>query len=58
MQIQLYLEARHFNADAIDITANALLRTDGKFYLESFDVQMADDNKRTINATMIEVFDL
>jgi hypothetical protein len=53
-----FYESRHFNADAIDISANALLRTDGKFYLESFDVQMTDGDKRTINASMIEVFDL
>lgn len=53
-----FYEARQLNADAVEISANALLRTSGKFYLESFDVQMSDDNKRTITANMIEVFDL
>ena len=55
--LQFY-EARQFYADAVEISANALLRTSGKFYLESFDVQMSDDNKRTVTATMVEVFDL
>lgn len=53
-----FYEAREFYADAVDISANALLRTSGKFYVESFDVQMSDDSKRTVTANMIEVFDL
>lgn len=53
-----FYELRQRIADAIDISANALLRTSGKFYLEGFDVQMSDDNKRTVTATMVEVFDL
>lgn len=55
--LQFY-EARQFYADAVEISANALLATDGKFYVESFDVQMSDDSRRTITANMIEVFDL
>jgi hypothetical protein len=54
----LFYENRYFYADAIEIDANELLTRDGKYYLESFDVQMADGDKRTINATMLEVFDL
>ena len=53
-----FYENRMTDADYIDISANALLRTSGKFYLESFDVQMADNDKRSISATLIEVFDL
>ena len=53
-----FYESRYFYADAIEISVNALLDTAGKFYLESFDVQMTDGDKRTVNATMIEVFDL
>ena len=54
----LFYEARLQDADKIDISANGLLRTDGQFYLESFDVQMADTSKRTVTASMIEAFDL
>ena len=53
-----FYENRYIDAEAIEISVNALLDTAGKFYLEGFDVQMTDDDKRTINATMIEVFDL
>jgi len=42
----------------LGLNSNALLATDGKFYVESFDVQMSDDSRRTITANMIEVFDL
>ena len=54
----IFYESRLLDADYIDISANELLRTSGKFYLESFDVQMADNDKRSISATMVEVFDL
>ena len=54
----LFYENRLLDADYIDISSNTLLRTSGKFYLESFDVQMADNDKRSISATLIEVFDL
>lgn len=54
----LFYEARLQDAGVIDISANELLRTAGKFYLESFDVQMADHERRTVTASMIEVFDL
>ncbi len=54
----LFYESRLQDEDKIDISANGLLRTDGQFYLESFDVQMADTSKRTVTASMIEVFDL
>lgn len=53
-----FYEDRLQDADKIDISSNGLLRTSGKFYLESYDVQMADTSKRTISANMIEVFDL
>jgi len=54
----LFYENRLLDAGVVDIAANELLRTAGKFYLESFDVQMADNERRTISASMIEVFDL
>lgn len=53
-----FYEARLNDADAIDISANALFATAGKFYLESFEVSMSDDDRRTISASMVEVFDL
>ena len=54
----VFYESRHQIGDTVEIAANALLRTNGKFYLESFDVQMGDGDKRTVNASMTEVFDL
>tara|TARA_Y100000287_G_C14074928_1_gene282664 strand:- start:17 stop:367 length:351 start_codon:yes stop_codon:yes gene_type:complete len=54
----LFYEQRLLDAGVIDISANELLRTSGQFYLESFDVQMTDNERRTITASMIEVFDL
>lgn len=53
-----FYESRLADADAIDISSNDLLGTAGKFYLESFDVQMTSPDTKTITATMIEVFDL
>lgn len=53
-----YYEGRHSTAGKIDIASSNLLEDAGQFYLESFDVEMNDDNSRTITATMIEVFDL
>ena len=53
-----FYEERLQDAGKIDISANGLLRTSGQFYLESFDVQMADTSKRTVTANLIEVFDL
>lgn len=53
-----FYESRQSDGDAIDIGINELLTSAGQFYLQSFDVQMADDTKRTITANMIEVFDL
>ena len=53
-----FYQARQAYGDAVEISANALLTSSGKFYLESFDVQMSDDSKRTVTATMVEVYDL
>ena len=53
-----FYEDRLLDADSIDVASNNLLRTSGKFYLESFDVQMADNEKRTVTAQLLEVFDL
>ena len=53
-----FYEARMFDSAAIDISANALFMDAGKFYLESFEVAMDDDDRRTITATLVEVFDL
>jgi hypothetical protein len=46
------------SGDAITITNNQLLSTDGKFHLIEVNVDMADNDRRTISATMREVFDL
>lgn len=54
----LFYEGRMFDLDYIEINQSALLRTPGKFFVESFDVQMTSDETRTITASMIEVFDL
>ena len=54
----VFYESRHQDAAAFNIASNGLLRTSGKYYLESFDVQMGDGDKRTVNASMTEVFDL
>lgn len=53
-----FYEDRHFDGSPVDISANTMFTTAGKFYLQSFEVDMSDDEKRTISATMIEVFDL
>ena len=53
-----FYENRHFDGDSIDISANSLFMNAGKFYLESFEVSMDDDDRRTITAQMIEVFDI
>lgn len=57
-QLITYYEGRHSTAGRIDISSSNLLDSAGKFYLESFDVEMNDDSSRTITATMTEVFDL
>lgn len=56
--VVVFYENRMIDAGVIDISANSLLRTSGKFYLENFEVAMDDDDRRTITANMIEVFDL
>lgn len=54
----VFYENRLLDADVVDIASNELLRTNGKYYVESFDVQMADNERRTVTAELIEVFDL
>jgi hypothetical protein len=53
-----FYTARHFDGDSIEIDSNTLFINSGKFYLESFDIEMSDDDRRTITAQMIEVFDV
>lgn len=53
-----FYEARLIDQDYINVASSALLRTPGNFYVESFDVQMSNDSKRTVSASLIEVFDL
>lgn len=53
-----FYEDRLDDGAAIDISANYLLNRAGKFYLESYEVSMDDDARRSISASMIEVFDL
>jgi len=43
-------------AEAIEITDNTLLINSGKFYLQSYDVEMTTPEYRTVSASMIEVF--
>ena len=43
-------------AEAIEISDNTLLHSSGKFYLQSYDVEMTSPEYRTISASMIEVF--
>ena len=53
-----FYESRLNDGAAIDIASNYLFHRAGKFYLESFEVSMDDDARRSISASMIEVFDL
>lgn len=53
-----FYQARMSDAQAIDVSSNYLFYSSGKFYLENFEVSMDDDDRRSITATMIEVFDL
>jgi hypothetical protein len=46
------------SGDPITILNNQLLTTDGKFHILEVNVDMTDNNRRTISATMREVFDL
>ena len=46
------------SGDPIAIATNELLTTAGLFYIEEVSVDMVDNNKRTISASMREVFDL
>lgn len=46
------------SGDPITITSNQMLTTDGKFHVLEVNVEMADNDRRTISATMREVFDL
>lgn len=46
------------SGDSISITANELISWEGKFYITDVDVQLADNERRTIVAQMREVFDL
>ena len=51
-----FYENRHDDADAIEIADNALTLHSGKYYLQSYSVEMSDDARRTVKASMIEVF--
>lgn len=51
-----FYEDRHDDGESIEIPYNMLFDTDGKYYLESYDVQMSDNQLRTVTASMIEVF--
>ena len=52
----LFYENRHDGADAIEISDNALTIVSGKFYLQSYSVERSDSDRRTVKASMIEVF--
>lgn len=55
-QIILFYENRHDDADAIEISDNSLTLYAGKYYLQSYSVEMTNTDKRTVSARMIEVF--
>lgn len=51
-----FYETRHDDADCISINDNALTHLAGKYYLQSYSVEMTNTDKRTVSARMIEVF--
>lgn len=52
----LFYEIRHDDADCISIDDNGLTLYSGNYYLQSYSVEMTSDTRRTIKASMIEVF--
>lgn len=53
-----FLDIRHENGDAIEIPLGNLLFLDGKFIIDTLDVQTADGSHFTISVRLTEVFDL
>jgi hypothetical protein len=51
-----FYEGNFDTAEAISISDNYLLGNAGKFYLQSYDVEMTTPEYRTVSASMIEVF--
>lgn len=51
-----FYETRHDDADCISITDNALTHISGNYYLQSYSVEMSNTDRRTVKASMIEVF--
>lgn len=52
-----FYELRQRDGDYIEIAANPLLRSAGKYYLQGFAVSSPSPNVATVTATFIEVFD-
>ena len=52
------LDYVHYTGDALYIPADELNRYEGKYMIEALDVQMADNERVTISASLREVFDL
>lgn len=52
------LDFVHTFGHAIALTAGNILLTDGKFMIETLDVQVADNEHFTVTAKLTEVFDL
>ena len=52
------LDFVHTYGHAIALTAGNILLTDGKFVIETLDVQVADNEHFTVTARLTEVFDL
>ena len=52
------LDFVHTNGHAIQLTAGNILFSDGKFVIETLDVQIADSDHFTVSASLTEVFDL
>jgi hypothetical protein len=47
-----------YTGDHMILYANGLLREDGQFYLQSFNVEMTSPEIRSVSASLIEVYDL
>ena len=46
-----------YTGDSFTIQNNAMLRTDGKYYLQNYNVSMSSPKRRSVSATLIEVFE-
>jgi len=52
-----FYDARTFDGHSFTIAGNPMLRTDGKYYLQNYNVSMSSPKRRSVSATLIEVFE-